>query len=178
LSNYDVLRSDKSIAGNGLEARTPYLDPDFIRTYFAAADYYNKKKGCMTRVEKELIRSALKNYEDRYKYLPDEVLFRRKEAFSDGVSGETKSWKDEIEERIHSRGISKNPMVVDFVNSSEGKMTFEQAHYKNLFCTAMLRENKLWFNDLHHTFYKRLETRWMPRYVNATDPSARTLDMY
>lgn len=178
LSNYDVLRSDKSIAGNGLEARTPYLDPEFIRTYFAVADYYHKSTSKMTLVEKELIRNSLKSYEDKYKYLPDEVLFRRKEAFSDGVSGQTKSWKEEIEERIQLRGIDKRESVVGFVNSSDGKMTIEQAYYKDLFADAILRPHKLWFNDLNRVFYDRLETRWMPRYVKATDPSARTLDMY
>ena len=42
ISSYDVLRSDKSIAGNGLEARTPYLDPEFIRAYFIYANIITK----------------------------------------------------------------------------------------------------------------------------------------
>lgn len=179
ISNYDVLRSDKSIAGNGLEARTPYLDPEFIRTYFAVAAEYNKSIGSMTRVEKELIREALKTHSSSgYKYLPDEIVNRRKEAFSDGVSGEAKSWKEEIEERIVLRGIDKREDVIRFVNDSDGKMTVEQAYYKELFYKSILKPHRLWFNDLDRKFYERLETRWMPRYVNATDPSARTLDMY
>jgi asparagine synthase (glutamine-hydrolysing) len=175
ISSYDVLRSDKSIAGNGLEARTPYLDPEFIRAYFSAsADVYSNER--MPLVEKELIREALKTH--KFQYLPLEVVNRRKEAFSDGVSGESKSWKDEIEERIVSHGIMKQDAIKTHIKRSDGKMTAEQAYYKDLFSQKLLRPYKLKFEDLNSELYERLETRWMPRFVNATDPSARTLDMY
>lgn len=182
ICHYDVLRSDKSIAGNGLEARTPYLDPEFIRTYFAAAAQHYADYGRMPTCEKELIRTAVDEYGSSdafgYVYLPNDVLFRRKEAFSDGVSGETKSWKDEIEEKMTETGVIRTDNVVNFVNQSDGKMTMEQAWYKTLFYDALLRPYSLWFNDLERLFYERLETRWMPRFVKATDPSARTLAIY
>lgn len=185
ICHYDVLRSDKSIAGNGLEARTPYLDPAFIRTYFAAAYRHYQETGRMPAFEKELIRTAVGEYGElsdsqtnAYKYLPDSVLYRRKEAFSDGVSGETKSWKDEIEEKLVQIGMDKCERVIKFMNDNDGQMTLEQCCYKTLFYDALLSPYRLWFNDIERAFYERLQTRWMPRFVEATDPSARTLEIY
>lgn len=182
INHYDVLRSDKCIAGNGLEARTPYLDPDFIRVYFNAAAQYHNETGKMTRVEKELFRLSLDEYANNgtrshYKYLPEEVLYRRKEAFSDGVSGEEKSWKDVIEDKMRENNIQWELFVGGFVNNEE-TMTYEQTWYKKLFNDAILSPYYMTFNDLEKGFYKRLETRWMPRFVNASDPSARTLELY
>ena len=176
ISSYDVLRSDKSIAGNGLEARTPYLDPEFIRDYFSCAEYYYRMIKRMPYVEKELIRNALKSHD--YSYLPLEILERRKEAFSDGVSGQEKSWKDDIEDRINENNIKEMNNIQFLIKDSNNKMTVEQAYYKDLFLKQIVHSNNLNYKILDPEFYKRLETRWMPRYVNATDPSARTLDMY
>lgn len=176
ISSYDVLRSDKSIAGNGLEARTPYLDPEFIRDYFSCAEYYYRMIKRMPYVEKELIRNALKSHD--YSYLPLEILERRKEAFSDGVSGQEKSWKDDIEDRINENNIKEMNNIQFLIKDSNNKMTVEQAYYKDLFLKQIVHSNNLNYKILDSEFYKRLETRWMPRYVNATDPSARTLDMY
>jgi asparagine synthase (glutamine-hydrolysing) len=176
ISSYDVLRSDKSIAGNGLEARTPYLDPEFIRDYFSCAEYYYKMIKRMPYVEKELIRNALKSHD--YSYLPFEILERRKEAFSDGVSGQEKSWKDDIEDRINENNIKEINNIKFLIKDSDNKMTVEQAYYKDLFLKQIVHSNNLNYKILDPEFYKRLETRWMPRYVKATDPSARTLDMY
>ena len=176
ISSYDVLRSDKSIAGNGLEARTPYLDPEFIRIYFLYAQNQHIINDTMPAVEKELIRNALK--EHYYEYLPLEVVERRKEAFSDGVSGQQKSWKDDIEDRINERNILNSTYIKSLIKESGNKMTTEQAYYKDLFLKQIMNKYNLTYQNLDPEFYKRLETRWMPRYVNATDPSARTLDMY
>lgn len=176
ISSYDVLRSDKSIAGNGLEARTPYLDPEFIREYFIYAQEHYINSNNMPVVEKELIRSALKTHE--YQYLPLEVVERRKEAFSDGVSGQQKSWKDDIEDRINERNVLKSDSIKLLIRESDNKMTVEQAYYKDLFLKQIMNKYNLTYHNLDGDFYKRLETRWMPRYVNASDPSARTLDMY
>lgn len=194
IAMYDVLRSDKSIAGNGLEARTPFLDPQFIQTYFHSARRHYDDTGRMPLMEKELLRNAVAGYRKRrgshsgagggsgdecgYTYLPDEVLFRRKEAFSDGVSGDAKSWKDEIADRMEAAGTPHLEGVVGFVLQSEGKMTTEQAWYKHLFSSALFSPYGLWFNDLEPKFYQRMETRWMPRFVKAADPSARSLAIY
>lgn len=170
ISHYDVLRSDKCIASNGLEARTPYLDIGFVRKYFALHDAVYCSG--TPKIEKELFRNAIMESN----LLPVEVTQRRKEAFSDGVSGQTKSWKDEIEERLTSMGIDTTPGVAMELEA-DGNLTIEQAYYKSLFRQIVMFDCSL--NDLEPTYKRQIETRWMPSFVSgATDPSARTLNLY
>jgi len=79
---FDVLRSDRCISAHGLEPRTPYLDKQFVATWLAISTKLRK-----TAMEKEVLRNAF------YDYLPTEILFRKKEAFSDGMS-QNVPWKD------------------------------------------------------------------------------------
>lgn len=92
ISKYDVLRSDRSIGGNGLAPRTPFLDTDFVNMYLSIPSEIRwgamKKHMC----EKYLIRRGC----ERYHYIPKEVLWRTKEAMSDGVSSSEKSWFEHI----------------------------------------------------------------------------------
>jgi asparagine synthase (glutamine-hydrolysing) len=84
IHKYDVLRADRGVADNGLEARVPFLDKAFIRLYLSIEPKLRVPTMCDFGIdmEKALLRDAFKD-ED---LLPREVLYRRKEAFSDGVS--------------------------------------------------------------------------------------------
>ena len=86
IHSFDVLRSDRSIGGNGLAPRTPYLDTEFVRAYLEvpAEIRWTAHRRC----EKYLIRRGC----TKKNYIPQSVLWRRKEAMSDGVSSETDSW--------------------------------------------------------------------------------------
>ena len=78
LHMYDVLRADRCISVNSLEARVPFGDLDFVK-YVMALDPEMKLnkygKG------KYLLRHAFEGLD----YLPDEILWREKAAFSDAV---------------------------------------------------------------------------------------------
>jgi len=65
--------------------RVPFLDHAFTSYYLSLPAELRQPQD---RVEKFLLRSAFKDS----KLLPDEILWRPKEAFSDGVSSQTKSW--------------------------------------------------------------------------------------
>ncbi len=91
ISKYDVLRSDRGISSSGLEARVPFLDIRFTE-YYLSIDH--KLRIPLHGKEKWLLRESFVDTG----YLPQEVLFRKKEAFSDGVSGTKKSWSKCIEE--------------------------------------------------------------------------------
>ena len=52
--------------------------------------------------------------------LPPEVLFRKKEAFSDGVSSTEKSWFQEIQERIESKGLVKDDDIDYYQKNKTG----------------------------------------------------------
>lgn len=87
LYKYDCLRANKSMAAWGIEARVPFLDRQFLDVAmgFDAED----KMISGGRMEKHVLRQAFDGY------LPDEILWRQKEQFSDGVGY---SWIDSLKD--------------------------------------------------------------------------------
>lgn len=86
LSKYDCLRANKSMAAWGVETRVPFLSKKFL-DYAMRID--PKEKLCTKRIEKHLLREAFTGC------LPDEILWRQKEQFSDGVGY---SWIDTLKQ--------------------------------------------------------------------------------
>jgi asparagine synthase (glutamine-hydrolysing) len=78
LYKYDVLRANKSTQAWGLEARVPFLDKEFLEVAMNIDP--QEKMITKDRIEKWVLRSAFEG-----DYLPDEILWRQKEQFSDGV---------------------------------------------------------------------------------------------
>ena len=77
LHNYDCLRANKSMMAWGVEPRVPFLDREFIEVAMRMdAEAKMVKDG---RIEKNILRAAFEGY------LPEEILWRQKEQFSDGV---------------------------------------------------------------------------------------------
>ena len=148
---FDVLRSDRCISSHGLEPRTPFLDKQFVAiARSVATDLRRPVKG--VRPEKWLMRKAF----DGLGLLPQEVLWRQKEAFSDGVSGE-KSWYQICQE-----------MALEKVTDVPADTTAEKAYYRQLFMRLYGAQN----------LHVNVPYFWMPRWTTATDPSARTLAVY
>ena len=155
---FDVLRSDKSIASNGLEARTPFLDINWVNTYLSLPlkFRYNPDKP-----EKWLMRKSVEMMDENL--LPKNVLWRTKEAFSDGVSSNNKSWYEIINEKV-SEKVKDN-----FSKKSYNHLppqTKEQYYYRTIFDTA--------YSNCENV----VPYFWMPRFINANDASARTLNLY
>jgi asparagine synthase (glutamine-hydrolysing) len=82
---FDVLRANKSMAAWGIEARVPFLDREFLDVAMGFAP--QEKMVRDGRIEKHALRQAFRGY------LPDEILWRQKEQFSDGVGY---SWIDSL----------------------------------------------------------------------------------
>jgi len=146
---FDVLRSDRCVSSHGLEPRTPYLDREFVAVARSVPTEFRRPSA--DRPEKWLMRTA---FDDGT--LPKGVLWRRKEAFSDGVSGE-RSWFHIIQERAEQ-------IMGDWVDPES--TTAEQAYYRKLY-----RES-FGYSSVNVPY------KWMPRWSKATDPSARTLEIY
>jgi asparagine synthase (glutamine-hydrolysing) len=154
---FDVLRSDKSISSNGLEPRTPFLDKSFVNYILSIPSYFrnhNNFKEC----EKYLLRKSFDRFyfEDNIKrqLLPSEILWRKKEAFSDGVSSQGRSLFTILQENIAVK-YRENPSI-----------ELEKRYYKEI------------FDGFYPNCSHILPYFWMPKYTNATDPSARTLEIY
>jgi asparagine synthase (glutamine-hydrolysing) len=74
---FDCLRANKSMAAWGVEARVPFLDREFIETAMSINPEAKMIRG--QKIEKQILREAFADL------LPDEVCWRQKEQFSDGV---------------------------------------------------------------------------------------------
>ncbi|MCR5033048.1 MAG: asparagine synthase B [Lachnospiraceae bacterium] len=164
LHMYDVLRADRCISVNSLEARVPFGDLDFVK-YCMAIDpemkrnHYNKGK--------YLLRHAFEGEWDGKAYLPDEILFREKAAFSDAVG--------------HS-------MVNDLKEYAEEQYTdaeFEAGCAKYEHARPFTKESLL-YREIFEQFYpgqsQMVKDFWMPNKewegCDVNDPSARVLANY
>ena len=122
LHQYDCLRANKALAAWGIEGRVPFLDKEFIEV----AMNINPKDKMINkdRIEKWVIRKA---FED---YLPDEVLWRQKEQFSDGVGY---SWIDSLKDLV-SKEITDEQMELASkkypINPPQNK---EEYYYRRIF---------------------------------------------
>ncbi len=157
---FDVLRADRGIASNGLEARVPFLDRRFIEYYMAIDPRLRvPQKG----MEKWLLRQAHDNG-----LLPDEVLWRKKEAFSDGVSSKEKSWYEIVQEWADN--TYDDAEYNEFVKTCKHcpPPTKEAYHYR-------LRFHELYSPEMVHV----IPHFWLPRWCgDVNEPSARVLEMY
>jgi len=148
---FDVLRSDKSISSHGLEPRTPFLDKNFVNAYLSIPLLVRRRKD---QIEKYLLRKAF----DNKSLLPNEILWRKKEAFSDGVS---------------NKGRSLYQIIQDYVNEN---------HKSTKYILSSIECEKEYYKQIFFNIYPKcghiLPYYWMPKYTNTNDPSARTLEVY
>jgi asparagine synthase (glutamine-hydrolysing) len=160
---YDVLRSDRTISSHGLEPRTPFLDKQFVAVARSVSSVWRrpiKNK----QVEKWILRKAFEGTQ----LLPNEVLWRQKEAFSDGVSSKEKSWFEEIQERVEP--CLPSDWKMQALNMTYLMPTTAEAYF---------------YRTLYESFYGTesiemvIPAFWMPRWSpGVTDPSARKLAHY
>ena len=156
---YDVLRADRCISANSLEARVPFGDLDFVK-YVMSID--PAKKMNIYGKGKYLLRRAFEG-----DYLPQDILMREKAAFSDAVG--------------HS-------MVDDLKEYAEEKYTdaeFEEKRKRYSFAQPFTKESLL-YRELFERYYlgqaEMVADFWMPnkmwRGCDVNDPSARVLSNY
>jgi len=165
---YDGRRVDRNVSGFGLEPRLPLLDTDFIKTYHKIPDFMRRPQ--YKGIEKYWLRAAFENDN----ILPKNCLFRKKEAFSDGISSTDKSWFEILQEYIETKVLDD-----EFKNNKWNCKTKEAYYYKKIFC-EIYGEHRL--NVIPHY--------WQPKFLSNgvvvdfndksfyIDPSARILSVY
>jgi asparagine synthase (glutamine-hydrolysing) len=163
---FDLLRSDKSISGAGLEARVPFADKKFLQYVMSIPARYKTFND--ERIEKYIFRKAFQGL------LPDDILWRRKEAFSDGVSGHGRSWFQIIREHVESRAgddeyYNYNRYITAMgVDNKIHNIPYdaESLFYRNTFVNL--------FSDCEET----IPYFWRHPFCEEKDPSARLLSFY
>lgn len=163
---YDVKRADRCIARWGLEGRVPLLDPEFIRAYWAIPG--EQRMPTYKGMEKWWLREAFAGTD----LLPDAVLWRKKEAFSDGVSGE-KSWFQMIQEWVEDKVTAEEMAAAATTYPYCTPQTKEAYYYRKVFCEI--------FGEIRQNV---IPGYWQPKWsasgevTGYIDPSARVLGVY
>jgi asparagine synthase (glutamine-hydrolysing) len=169
---YDGLRVDRCVSVHGLEARVPYLDWDFVSLYLSIPAYLKcpkKRADGTVYVEKALIRDAFMLSNPHI--LPQKVLYRTKETFSDSLSTEKSSWyallKATVEREVHT--CAAQSLIASMRHSWKHlpPTTDEGTYYRYL--------HTLFFGQKSATVIPHI---WMPNWSDAKDPSARQLEVY
>lgn len=134
---FDVLRGDKTTAGNSLEIRVPFFDKEFVKQYMSIDP---ELKVVRNGYEKFLLR---KSFED---YLPKDIVWRRKDGFSDGVSKNEKPWYQIIEDYTQKT----------FQMS-------EKVYYKTI------------FQKYYDGYESICPYEWLPKWIDESNPSGRLI---
>ncbi len=156
---YDVLRADRCISANSMEARVPFGDLDFVKYVMsipASMKMNTYGKG------KYLLRRAFEG-----DYLPENILWREKAAFSDAV------------------GHSMVDYIKEYAASLYTDEEFEEKRKKYTFAAPFTKESLL-YRELFEKYYpgqaEMVKDFWMPNKswenCDVDDPSARVLKNY
>lgn len=159
LHMYDVLRADRCISANSLEARVPFGDLDFVK-YVMSID--PEKKMNVYGKGKYLLRHAFEG-----DYLPHDILMREKAAFSDAV------------------GHSMVDYLKEYADSLYTDADFETKRIKYSHAMPFTKESLL-YREIFEKYYpgnsEMIVDFWMPNRTwkgcNVNDPSARVLSNY
>lgn len=155
---FDNLRTDRTMSSAGLEVRVPFLDFEyvkFIKKINPKLLMYSEKY-----MEKQIIRDSFVGY------LPNEILYRSKEAFSDAVSSKEVNWYKSIqslaESTITQQELSTNPFQI---NKPE---TIEALYYRRIFDSYYSKRCNV------------IPYYWLPKFQSekVVDPSATVLKCY
>ncbi len=163
---YDCNRANKAMAAWGVEARVPFLDLEFIDVAMSMdAEFKRTRPG---RIEKAVLRDAFIGA------LPDSILWRQKEQFSDGVGY---SWIDSL--KAHAEKTISNAELAEaealFPYNPPG--TKEALMYRRLFAQAFpddcCAETVPGGPSIACSTAAAIE--WDAAFKNAADPSGRAV---
>ena len=157
---YDVLRADRCISSNSLEARVPFGDLDFVK-YVLSID--PEKKLNKYNMGKYLLRRAFEG-----DFLPENILYREKAAFSDAV------------------GHSMVDYLKEYAEEKYSDEDFEILSKKYDYHSKPFTKESLLYREIFEEYYpsqaEMILDFWMPNKswegCNVNDPSARVLSNY
>lgn len=152
----DLLRADKSTMAHGLEARVPFLDKAFLDVAMTIKGEEKQPKTYGGK-EKYILRKAFDTPDNPY--LPEEVLWRQKEQFSDGVGY---NWIDQLIEYCASK-VTDEQLEKAAIEFPYNSPTTKEAYF---------------YRTIFHKYYPQLSAaqtvrKWIPKWQENQDPSGR-----
>jgi asparagine synthase (glutamine-hydrolysing) len=190
---FDLLRSDKSISGCGLEARVPFADKAFLEYVMRIAPKH-KRFNMGSYIEKSILRCAFDALDESQAILPSDVLWRRKEAFSDGVSAQpivlsplsspmiapTASSGTDPGKSESSRPRTWIDMIRDYVDARVSDEEYATERRKFIHNTPYDKESYYYrkvFERLYPGRAAVIPYFWRHPFCSELDPSARLLNL-
>lgn len=166
LSKYDCLRANKSTAAWGVEVRVPFLDKEFME-YAMGIDPQDKMCPGKT-MEKSILRKAFSGS------LPDEILWRQKEQFSDGVGY---SWIDYLKKQAEE--LVSDTMLQEAAQRFPVKtpLTKEEYCYREIFDSLFHSPGAVLTVPVGPSIACSTPTalRWSKEFQSRADPSGRAV---
>ncbi|RKY19096.1 MAG: asparagine synthase B [Planctomycetota bacterium] len=166
LHQFDCLRANKSMAAWGVEARVPFLDRHFLDVAMAFdAEHKLIRDG---RMEKHVLRAAFEGW------LPESVLWRQKEQFSDGVGY---AWIDSLRAHAEASVSDKDLSTAAFRFPVNPPATKEAYLYRALFAEAFPGDAaaELVPGGKSIACSSPAALAWDPSFAASADPSGRAV---
>ena len=166
LHKFDCLRANKSIAAWGVEARVPFLDLEFLDV---AMGFDSADKMCTEgRMEKHVLRQAFDGL------LPDEILWRQKEQFSDGVGygwidGLKAHAEKEVSDDELARAHYRFPKNTPLTKEAYFYRTIFESHFPGDAAAAVVPEGK------SIACSTPVALQWEKSFEQSADPSGRAV---
>ena len=171
LYNYDCLRANKSMMAWGVEPRVPFLDREFMDVAMKMDAKYkmiDKASSGHERMEKGILRAAFEGY------LPDSILWRQKEQFSDGVGY---GWIDGLKDHAEAQVSDRELAAADKRFPVNPPQTKEAYYYRSLFeqffPTPAAAETVPGGKSIACSSPAAIA--WDASFANAADPSGRAI---
>ena len=163
---YDCLRANKSLSAWGVEGRVPFLDKEFLDVAMRTNPSAKMCPGSV--MEKKIVREAFSSL------LPEEVVWRQKEQFSDGVGY---SWIDTLKQ-ITSEAVSDEQMAHAAerfpINPPQNK---EEYYYRSIFAEHFPSDSaaKSVPSEASVACSTAIALEWDEAFKNMNDPSGRAV---
>ena len=161
LQFFDVLRCDRCTAAHGLELRVPFLDVQFTSYFLSLPPELRQPKD---GIEKFLLRASFEGTGA----LPDDILWRAKEGFLDGVSSTEpgQTWCEMLKNHFENLIPDEAMATADELYPNNTPNTKEALYYRQVF--------EEFFPGQSHL----IPHYWTAKWINSFDPSARTWRNY
>lgn len=166
LHRFDCLRANKATSAWGVEARVPFLDREFLDLAMRMAP--SAKRPGNGRIEKHILREAGRGL------LPEEILWRQKEQFSDGVGY---GWIDALKDHAE-HAISDDDMAQAAQRFPHNTPTNKEAYlYRSLFARHYPSDDaaKLIPGGPSIACSSAAAFRWSQAFADQNDPSGRAV---
>ena len=166
LHMYDCLRANKSLAAWGIEGRVPFLDKEFMDVAMRINPQDKMING--ERMEKWVVRKA---FEDM---LPESVVWRQKEQFSDGVGY---SWIDTLKEVVDREVSDEQMKNAHFRFPVQTPLNKEEFYYRSIFESHFPSEAAALCvpQEPSVACSTKIALEWDEAFKNLNDPSGRAV---